>query len=243
MGILNFTILSLGLIFFIKILSDIYTGMIKQYNENGIVEHEKKVEALIVTMSMIFSILMICTTEGLSTEEVGVILVLLTPLTYFIYKEIKDVISKMKIREHKVYEITDKSKGWKVIPYGGRRVSDFSDRNELEIYRVHTLIKNVLSNNCGYIVNADDYTSINVNYDDFQIEITLEVVKGKLNKKARANLLNGRFNKEGKFYGVLKKELLPYTYMIDGSVLKLGNNTLIARVDYCDIKVNIKRSA
>ena len=244
MGILNFTILSLGLVSFIKILFDIYNSVVHQYNEKGTIEREKKVEISIVAIGIVCTLLIILTADSFVQGDIGIITVLLTPITYFIYKSIKYLLSYLKSKRHnKSYVFKDISKGWKVVPYGDRRLSDFSDRNELEIYRIHTLIKNILRNNCGYSIDAEDCTTINVNYDDFQVEITLEVLNSKINRKVRTKLSDIRLKKEGKLYVLLKKELLPYTYMIDGSTLKLGNNTLIARVDYCDIKVNIKRCA
>lgn len=243
MGILNFTILSLGLIFFIKILLDICLGMINQYNDCGSIDKEKKRDAIVVGIGLVFTMMILLSADSFAQGDIGIITILLTPITYSVYKGIKAGVSYLKNRESKVYDIKDKAKGWKVVPYGGKRVSDFRDRNELEIYRVHTLIKNVLSNNYGYIVNVESNTSISVRYDDLAVEITLEVLNGKVNRRNRIGWIKNKLRKEGKFYCLLKKELLPYTHMIDGSVLKLGNDTLIMRVDHCDIKLNIKKSA
>lgn len=241
MGILGFTILSLGLVFFIKILTEIGMGMIKEYNDNNSIGSERKKDAIVFTMGLVLTMVILFSSDGLTQEETGIVSILFTPVIYYIYKTIRTVSSYFMNRQTKVYELKDKAKGWKVVPYGGKRVSEFTNKSEFEIYRIHTLIKNVLSNNYGYVIDAENYKSISVKGED--LEITLEVVSESLRRKNRIALLKNKLKKEGRFYVLLKKELLPYTYMIDGSSLKLGDNTLIARVDYCDIKVNIKRSA
>lgn len=176
--------------------------------------------------------------------------VLIVVLSIFIIKVCFEIlINRIEGHENKKnkYLLKDKSdnlRGWKVMPYIGKKISEFDNRNELELYRLYTLIKDVVSSKNGVIKKIDGYYSFYIIFEEFKLQVKLEALNNMIKYKVSEKEIKiKKKNKEDHICSFLKKELLNYTYMLEEQYSKVGKSTLIARVKYCDIKVDIQKSA
>lgn len=240
MRILSFIILIFSLMFFIKILISIFKTIFILKNRINKIALIRKV--LIIVIIVIVSILSIILNFGKSNNSNfnNIVIIVFIPTTYYIIRYIVFLYNK---RNNKVWN--NEKVGWKVMPYGGCKLNDFKDRKDLEKYRLYTLIRNVVNSKYDLDLIGNNYSHFYIIDRGLRLEIKLEALN-----ENRYNILKNGYKKhklrlnswrmEEKIYRLLKKELLNYTYMIDGNRIKFGDYTLIARVAHCDIKVDIK---
>lgn len=242
MRIFNFIILIFSLIFFIKILSnDLKTTFILKNRMHKIVLIRKVSIIVIITSVLILSVIL--NLNKPNNNNLNIVIILFIPMIYCIYYIIRRIIFLYNRRSNK--ELHNENVGWKVMPYGGCRLNNFKDRKDLEKYRLYTLIRNAVNSKYDLDLIGNSYSHFYIIDRGLRLEIKLEALN-----ENRYNILRNGYKKhkfrlnswrmEERIYRLLKKELLNYTYMIDGNRIKFGDYTLIARVAHCDIKVDIK---